>query len=76
MFDPSCHLLSKKIEPGWNHIRTKVMTNLTEADVTAKSEEYQRHLLTIAAEINELTNNMKMKMMSMMFIKMPVKLQQ
>jgi hypothetical protein len=57
MFDPSCSLLSKKIELKWNHIRTKILSNFMEAVVTAKSEEYQRRLLTIAAELNELNNN-------------------
>jgi hypothetical protein len=57
MFDPSCGLLSKKNELKWTHIRTRILPDLTEAGVTAKTEEFQRRLLAIAAELLELDNH-------------------
>jgi hypothetical protein len=57
MFDPSCGLLSKKNELKWSHIATSILPNLTEAGVTAKSEEYVRRLVAIATELDELNGN-------------------
>jgi hypothetical protein len=57
MFDPSCGLLSKRNELKWNHIATKILPKLTEAGVTAKSEEYDRRLREIATELEDLSNN-------------------
>jgi hypothetical protein len=55
MFDPSCGLLSKRNEMKCAvHIRT----NLTEAGATAKTEEFQQHLLAIAVELLELDDNL------------------
>jgi hypothetical protein len=47
----------KKNELKWIHIRTRILPDLTEAGVTAKTEEFQQRLLAIAAELLELDDH-------------------
>ncbi len=43
----------------WIHIRTRILPDLTEAGVTAKTEEFQQRLLAIAAELLELDDHVE-----------------
>ena len=49
----------KKNELKWIHIRTRILPDLTEAGVTAKTEEFQQRLLAIAAELLELDDHVE-----------------
>ncbi len=48
----------KKNELKWIHIRTRILPDLTEAGVTAKTEEFQRRLLAIATELLDLDDHL------------------